>query len=563
MSHSLRLLERLAACISLAEPILLVGETGTGKTTVVQHLATLMPNRPTLHVVNMSQQSDSSDLLGGFRPVDARFLVKPLKTEFDLLFKRTFSVKKNAAFIESVNRVYIKGNWKMLCSAFSNGLKMAEKVFEKRREQQLSSSSSNESLDQDASPPPPSSPSCRDAEEQAAPLSKRIKVHDAGLEEEWFQFKQQLDQLGAQLDSIDNKFLFSFVEGTLVKAVRNGDWVLLDEINLANPETLECLSGLLQGIDGSLLLMERGDTEPIQRHPDFRLLCCMNPANDAGKRDLPPGLRSRFSEFWVDSPDRDVNDLLVLIQRYIKDHLPPALEGQATVAAVAEFYQTAKQLALHDLVDGAGHRVHFSIRTLSRMLSYAVSIAPTYGLRRALYEGAVMTFLTQLNKDGQAKLSKVIETTVLKGIRNTAAFVRQTPKPPATNSASSTTSDLLDATKKMSLTDTHVLFHSFWLQRGSLELFDEEALSKYVLTPSVQGNLANLARAVMSHRYPVLIQGPTSAGKTSMIEYLAKRTGHRFVRINNHEHTDLQEYVGSYVTDDFGKLVFKEVKRGN
>jgi midasin (ATPase involved in ribosome maturation) len=25
-----------------------------------------------------------------------------------------------------------------------------------------------------------------------------------------------------------------------------------------------------------------------------------------------------------------------------------------------------------------------------------------------------------------------------------------------------------------------------------------------------------------------------------MVEYLAKRTGHRFVRINNHEHTDLQ-----------------------
>ncbi len=45
-------------------------------------------------------------------------------------------------------------------------------------------------------------------------------------------------------------------------------------------------------------------------------------------------------------------------------------------------------------------------------------------------------------------------------------------------------------------------------------------------------------------------QGPTSSGKTSLVAHLAARTGHRFVRINNHEQTDLQEYLGSYVTDE-------------
>ena len=54
------------------------------------------------------------------------------------------------------------------------------------------------------------------------------------------------------------------------------------------------------------------------------------------------------------------------------------------------------------------------------------------------------------------------------------------------------------------------------------------------------------------------LQGPTSAGKTSLVEYVAIQTGHRFVRLNNHEHTDLQEYLGRYVTDVSGKLVFME-----
>jgi midasin len=78
------------------------------------------------------------------------------------------------------------------------------------------------------------------------------------------------------------------------------------------------------------------------------------------------------------------------------------------------------------------------------------------------------------------------------------------------------------------------------------------------MTPSVLENLYRLCCCVAVQKYPVLLQGPTSSGKTTMVMYLAKFTGHRCVRINNHEHTDLQEYMGSYVSDPSGKLVFKE-----
>ena len=54
------------------------------------------------------------------------------------------------------------------------------------------------------------------------------------------------------------------------------------------------------------------------------------------------------------------------------------------------------------------------------------------------------------------------------------------------------------------------------------------------------------------------MQGPTSSGKTSLVAYLAAQTGHKLVRINNHEQTDLQEYLGSYISNETGKLVFRE-----
>jgi len=65
---SLTVLEKLSACLSLAEPVLMVGETGTGKTAAVGYLAELMGRR--LTAINLSNQTESGDLVGGFRPID-------------------------------------------------------------------------------------------------------------------------------------------------------------------------------------------------------------------------------------------------------------------------------------------------------------------------------------------------------------------------------------------------------------------------------------------------------------------------------------------------------------
>ena len=48
------------------------------------------------------------------------------------------------------------------------------------------------------------------------------------------------------------------------------------------------------------------------------------------------------------------------------------------------------------------------------------------------------------------------------------------------------------------------------------------------------------------------------SGKTSVVKYLAGLAGTKVIRINNHEHTDLQEYVGSYCVGENDKLAFKE-----
>ncbi|MED6248455.1 AAA ATPase midasin, partial [Ataeniobius toweri] len=242
------LLEQLAVCVAKGEPVLLVGETGTGKTSTVQHLATITGHK--LRVVNMNQQSDTADLLGGYKPVDHRQTLLPLREAFEELFSQTYSRKQNLTFLGHVQTCFREKRWQDLVRLMDHVCKSA--------------------------------------------LAKELqeRPEDSSMLQQWEALASKLSQTQQQIRVCETAMVFAFVEGSLAQAVKKGHWILMDEINLAAAETLECLSGLLEGSAGSLVLLDRGDTEPLVRHPDFRLFACMNPATDVGKRNLPLGLRN-------------------------------------------------------------------------------------------------------------------------------------------------------------------------------------------------------------------------------------------------------------------------------
>ncbi len=87
-----------------------MGETGIGKTTVIQQLAESLGHK--LVVVNLSQQSEGGDLLGGFKPVNSRSLAMPLKEEFEDLWQKTgVSADLNQDYLERINKKFAKGRW--------------------------------------------------------------------------------------------------------------------------------------------------------------------------------------------------------------------------------------------------------------------------------------------------------------------------------------------------------------------------------------------------------------------------------------------------------------------
>eukprot|EP00934_Nitzschia_sp_Nitz4_P000670 Nitzschia sp. Nitz4//scaffold122_size67431//7852//24798//NITZ4_006082-RA/size67431-snap-gene-0.19-mRNA-1//1//CDS//3329534394//670//frame0 len=507
-SHALRLMESIGVSVQQNEPILLVGETGCGKTTVIQHLAALCERD--LIVQNLSLQTDSTDLLGGFKPLELKNIARDRYRDFVDLFVSTFSRKQNMQFLQFVATAHEKANWKQLSSCFQRAAKMGTHQMKER-------------------------------------LAKDRSSRNIALAANWKQFRVSVEKFETQRVSGDVGLAFVFAEGALVDAIQSGKWVLLDEINLASSDTLQRLCGLLDDPSGSITLTERGDATPIPRHPNFRLFAAMNPATDAGKKDLPISIRSRFTELYVDEL-LDPLQLRSVAAQYLNEVLPAdgqSPEHKEVVVTVVDIYLKCRELAENVLTDGSGHKPRYTLRTLARALRAAKSLVlhQHIPLTRSIFEGFQLAFEGALDSASKSTITKVLKSLIMD--KDTKKNLDHPGRRPGKND------------------QEYVLVKPFWINTGENEPVDwsestKSGKSRFILTPSVTTSLRRLALALSAGPWPVLLEGPTSAGKTTLVEYMAARCGHHVVRINNHEHTDIQEYTGSFTADQNGTLKFRD-----
>lgn len=212
----------------------------------------------------------------------------------------------------------------------------------------------------------------------------------------------------------------------------------------------------------------------------------MNPPNDVGKRDLPPGLRNRFSELFVDEVESH-EDLSIIVSSYLSETIP-----NPPVTDIVTFYLAARQLANTVLSDGANQRPRYSLRTLVRTLEFCRENAAMFGFRRALYEGACMSFLTLLDGNSVPVMEKLIERHFVNSesgsVGLSAKLLNKAPACPGSG---------------------YVKVDQFWIKQGTQDIIADE---KYILTPTVRAQMRNLCRVVLTGKYPVLLQGPTSSG---------------------------------------------------
>ncbi|KAI7963181.1 hypothetical protein MJO29_003608 [Puccinia striiformis f. sp. tritici] len=476
---TLVLLERLTVCMRSSEPTLLVGETGTGKTTVVSYMAKLIGKK--LISLNLSNQSEASDLRGGFKPLDSaedgKLHGNRLVDDFINTSGDAFNTSRNHEFVHAIRKAASKKKYIRLVALLKDGIRaLSERLNNKTKsdDQQL----------------PADSDDCHEPSKRRKTNISRNKTHESSqarlkisLQDYLYQVNQFEDKF---VRSTSNHMRFRFVEGPLFKALQNGDWVLLDEINLGTTETLEALSGLLRHPNASVTLSERGDLVPVTRHPDFRLIGCMNPATGVGKRGLPgPScLRSQGS----------VGDIL----------RPP-------VEFALRYFQSR----------GVGNLHHLIFRFLFQV---------------AAFRSILCLRMTVLDRLGTAGFEQDLPPHLIQGLR--ASCLDYCYKVAGISHESD--EDLI----KIAYLPDGLKIGDFMLAKSTSMIVESAPASYSFSAQTVAHNAMRIIRALQVPK-AVLLEGSPGVGKTSIVEALARLSGKRLQRINLSDQTDLLDLFGA------------------
>ena len=102
---------------------------------------------------------------------------------------------------------------------------------------------------------------------------------------------------------------FEWRDGPLLMAMKQGCWVLLDELNLASQSVLEGLNACLDH-RGKVYIpeLDMSFEAPLNR---FRVFAAQNPYRQGGgRKGLPKSFLNRFSEVYIEQLNRD--DLLFI-----------------------------------------------------------------------------------------------------------------------------------------------------------------------------------------------------------------------------------------------------------
>lgn len=482
--HSKNLVEKIFGCLQFKNNLLLVGETGCGKTTAVQETAKLLGKN--LFVYNMSQSSDVSDLMGGFKPMDAKSFLEEYFKKFQEILSEADKLHDNKKVVVFIRKLLRHGDIvKTLVCLLKYSSDMMQKLSKEKNQQKT-----------------------------VLKLNKFIK---------------KLKIVHEMRDKLASRLIFKYLKGNMVKAIKNGDWILLDEVNLAEYETLCHLAPLLEG--KSVSLIEQGKLKEVTRHPDFRIIACMNPGNSVGKKELNMDIRKRFVECYVEELEAEDELIKIALKRSNMSL------SHSEAEKIVKIYLSLREMSIENQIeDGFGRRPKYTLRSLCRAVDIGRITRNLYGgfKDRSVFEAILGSFASNLNPRSKEKVLKEFET---RGF-DMKAYAK-----------------ILRGCKGTKM-DHYQNIKGFLLRKGSQKLVPI-AETGFLLTKTVEKTVINLLRVVAHSEFPVLLEGPTSAGKTSMIKFLAAASGNRCVRINNHQHTDLDEYIGTYSPDETGKLVFK------
>jgi midasin (ATPase involved in ribosome maturation) len=237
-------------CLQQNIPCILVGPPGSGKSTILEHVASV--SGKSLVVFPLNADIDTMDLVGGFEQVDPQ--------------------RAASAFLQELN-TFISS--KVLAS--------------------LPAELPEEAI------------SLLQVLQNAGPISRSLFLSLAKIllslqtktkQQEFGDLATTCQRYADNTMTLENA-RFEWVDGVLVKALEEGKWLVLDNANLCSASVLDRLNSLLEP-NGFLSINEHcgpdGEPKIVRPHSDFRIVLTM----DARFGELSRAMRNRAIEIYLE-----------------------------------------------------------------------------------------------------------------------------------------------------------------------------------------------------------------------------------------------------------------------
>ncbi len=294
----LEALQALGTCIANGWLSILTGHRNTGKNWIIRQLAFLTGH--TLYEISVNSATDATDLLGSFEEVDAP---ARLRAFLQLLLGslRCVTASSNGSKITAV--LQLAG---MVHAFLAHGAYIT----------------------------------VNDIASKASQVKDEL---DLRLPNQFGNLRSALELLSSVPGDSSR---FEWVDGPLVRALKSGDWVLLDGANLCSPSVLDRLNALCES-KGVLTLNEKGavngSIETIAPHPSFRLFMTV----DAHFGELSRAMRNRGVEIALTSSTgpRDIEVLSEFLRSNSYPRLAPRNAIHSSTSLFGEAQSSDSQLA--------------------------------------------------------------------------------------------------------------------------------------------------------------------------------------------------------------------------
>jgi midasin len=304
---------------------------------------------------------------------------------------------------------------------------------------------------------------------------------------------------------------FAWKDAPFLQAMQKGDWVLLDEMNLASQSVLEGLNACLDH-RGEVYISELDQV--FKRHPDFRLFAAQNPHHQGGgRKGLPSSFVNRFIVVYADLFTEQ--DLLLIAQSRFSN-----LDEQLIRQMITFISNLDDEVVSKKSFGSQGSPWEFNLRDTLRWLELLASSDPLLG---------------------SAKPDDLLDIVIRQRFR--------------TDRDRKEVTKLFEATFQKPVSE-HTLYHDInnLTSQVGFAVLPRSLLSQQTQFPviDVVPRLREIESIIFAIRQdvPCILVGPSGSGKSVLLRHVAALAGKGLVVFPLNADVDTMDIIGGFEQAD-------------